>query len=77
MPPFPKLSAILVLCHVQITIVLFSFEGPESVYVDEMWRARAVGGDTVVVAQSEPRHDTAPPLTCGGRAVSIEVSLSC
>ena len=38
-------------------------------YVDEMWRARGVGGDTVVVAQSEPRRDAAPPLTCGGRAV--------
>ncbi|CAM9103040.1 unnamed protein product [Laminaria digitata] len=52
-----------------ITILLYSFAGPQSVYVDEMWRARGVGGDTVVVAQSESRRDTTPPLACGGRAV--------
>ena len=56
--------------NVQITILLYSFAGPNSVYVDEMWRARGVGGDMVVVAQSELRRDAAPPLTCGGRAVS-------
>lgn len=57
----------------QITIFLFSMAGPESVYVDELWRARAVGGDMVVVAQSEQRLDGEPPLTCGGKAVSERV----
>lgn len=55
--------------NLQITILLYSFAGAQSVYVDEMWRARGAGGDTVVVAQSEARRDPAPPLSCGGRAV--------
>lgn len=54
----------------KVTIFLFSLAGPEGVYVDERWRARAVGGDMVVVAQSEARRDPMSPLTCGGRAVS-------